>query len=313
MTSGTAVLHHEAPPALPSPLQYPHHLLALLTLLIADILLTVWIMSLGMPEMNPHIAPIAGSVAAQIAYKAPFALLLIAGTALLAASCDRLRPGAGRYPWLAVAGIYAVPVAWNLVVIAGHTGFHVVPAVVCAVGVWRAAHPRPEALTMPANHPNPRPAGPPSTSPPITSPRPGGANMPGPRRPAPGRPLTLLAIVLLMTCVVGPAAAEILVDTEYSDYFAKVATVTTSGLASYLAPANGIIMSTPLSSPEFESMFAQIPASLVQNYGSLPTSGQANVKWHKSDSGGATGAFYMSGTYGYFKYQIGRASYRGRV
>ncbi len=40
-----------------------------------------------------------------------------------------LTPGAGRYPWLAVAGIYA-PVA-----------------VVCAVGVWRAARPRPEALT----------------------------------------------------------------------------------------------------------------------------------------------------------------------
>ena len=100
------------------------------------------------------LAPIAGDVAAQLVYKAPFALLLIAGTALLAASCDRLRPRAGRYPWLAVAGIYAVPVAWNLVVIAGHTGFHVVPAVVyapvavvCAVGVWRAARPRPEALS----------------------------------------------------------------------------------------------------------------------------------------------------------------------
>jgi hypothetical protein len=157
VTSGTAVLHHEAPPALPSPLQYPHHLLALLALLAADILLTVWITSLGMPEMNPHIAPIAGSVAAQVAYKAPFALLLLAGTALLAAACDRLVSGAGRYPWLAVAGIYAIPVAWNLVVIAGHTGFHVVPAVVyapvavvCAVGVWRAARPRPEALTIPS-------------------------------------------------------------------------------------------------------------------------------------------------------------------
>ena len=134
----------------------PHlaYLLVLLALLAADIATTVWFTRLGLPELNPLLAPIAGSVAAQVAYKAPFALLLIAGTALLAASCDRLQPGAGRYPWLAVAGIYAVPVAWNLVVIAGHTGFHVIPAVVyapvavvCAVGVWRAARPRPEALT----------------------------------------------------------------------------------------------------------------------------------------------------------------------
>jgi len=298
----------------------PHlaYLLVLLALLAADIATTVWFTGLGLPDLNPHIAPIAGSVAAQVAYKAPFALLLVGSTALLATACDRLRSGAGKYPWLAVAGIYAVPVAWNLVVIAGHTGFHVVPAVVyapvavvCAVGVWRAAHPRPEALTMPANHPNPRPAGPPSTSPPIASPRPGGANMPGPRRPAPLRPLTLLAILLLMTCVVGPAAsAEILIDTEYSDYFAKVATVTGSGSPVYTAPANGIIMSTPLSSPEFNSMFAQIPvAGLVTNYDSLPTTGQANVKWHKSSQSGTTGAFYMSGTYGYFKYTAGGANY----
>ena len=109
----------------------PHlaYLLVLLALLAADILLTVWFTHLGLPELNPALAPIAGDVVAQMIYKAPFALALVGGTALLAASCDRLRPGAGRYPWLAVAGIYA-PVA-----------------VVCAVGVWRAARPRPEALT----------------------------------------------------------------------------------------------------------------------------------------------------------------------
>jgi len=45
--------------------------------------------------------------------------LNVAGTATLAASCDRLLPGAGRWPWLAVAGIYAVPVGWNLVTIGG--------------------------------------------------------------------------------------------------------------------------------------------------------------------------------------------------
>lgn len=108
---------HQYPAGIPAT---PHlaYLLVLLALLAADILTTVWFTRLGLPELNPFLAPIAGDVAAQVAYKAPFALLLIAGTALLAASCDRLRPGAGRYPWLAVAGIYAVPVAWNLVVIA---------------------------------------------------------------------------------------------------------------------------------------------------------------------------------------------------
>jgi len=77
----------------------------------------------------------------------PVSLGLVGGTALLAAACDRLISGAGRYPWLAVAGIYAVPVGWNLVVIAGHTGFHTAPgivyalviavAIVCVVWVWQ--------------------------------------------------------------------------------------------------------------------------------------------------------------------------------
>lgn len=53
-------------------------------------------------------------------------------TVLLLPLACLLVSGAGKYPWLAVAGIYAIPVAWNLVVIAGHTGFHVIPAVVYA-------------------------------------------------------------------------------------------------------------------------------------------------------------------------------------
>ncbi|MFA5408900.1 MAG: carboxypeptidase-like regulatory domain-containing protein, partial [Bacilli bacterium] len=139
--------------------------------------------------------------------------------------------GAGRYPWLAVAGIYAVPVAWNLVVIAGHTGFHVVPAVVyasvavvCAVGVWRAARPRPEALTMPANHPNPRPAGPPSTAPPIASPRPGGATLPSNRprsipRPAAGGFLSMIALaVVLLIAAVPAVSAEVILDQEMAEF-----------------------------------------------------------------------------------------------
>jgi hypothetical protein len=112
-----------------------------------------------------------------------------------------------------------------------------------------------------------------------------------------------------MTCVVGPAAAEILIDTEYSDYFAKVVTVTRPEDSWNSLPPNGIIMSTPLSVPEFESMFAQMPSSKVTNYGSIPSSGQANVNWHKSNHKGIVGDFYMSGTYGYFKYTAGGANY----
>jgi hypothetical protein len=123
----------------------PHlaYLLVLLALLAADIATTVWFTSLGLPELNPHLAPIAGSVAAQVAYKCPFALLLVGCVALLAAACDRLRSGAGKYPWLAVVGIYAIPVGWNLITIAQHTGFQVTPgiiyAVVAIVFVWQTA------------------------------------------------------------------------------------------------------------------------------------------------------------------------------
>lgn len=124
-------------PATPR-LTYP---LVLIALLAADVLLTVHAVRLGLPELNPLLAPIAESVAAQVAYKAPFAVALLAGTALLAAACDRLVSGAGRYPWLAVAGIYAIPVGWNLVVIAQHTGFQAAPGVVYAavaiVCVWQ--------------------------------------------------------------------------------------------------------------------------------------------------------------------------------
>ncbi len=127
-----------------------------------------------------------------------------------------------------------------------------------------------------------------------------------------------LVLALLLLVITPVAAADmysdetILIDTEYSDYFAKVATVyLPAGPAAlqFPRPANGIIMSTPLSVPEFESMFTQIPASLVSNYGSLPTSGEAKVKWYKSDYTSSTGTFYMSGTYGYFKYTAGGNKY----
>jgi hypothetical protein len=63
-------------------------------------------------------------------------------TVLLLLLACLLVSGAGKYPWLAVAGIYAVPVAWNLDVIAGHTApAHVAPgivyAVVATVCVWQ--------------------------------------------------------------------------------------------------------------------------------------------------------------------------------
>jgi hypothetical protein len=130
----TATSHREEDPAgIPAT---PHlaYLLVLLALLAADIATTVWFSRLGLLELNPLLAPIAGSFAAQVAYKAPFALALVGGTALLAAACDRLISGAGRYPWLAVVGIYAVPVAWNLAVIAQHpAGPHVAPGIVHAL------------------------------------------------------------------------------------------------------------------------------------------------------------------------------------
>lgn len=117
--------------------------------------------------------------------------------------------------------------------------------------------------------------------------------------------LIITTIALILLALVPAVSAEILEDTEYSDYFAKVATVTrTAGTSSQAIP-NGIIMSTELSVPEFEHMFAQMKSSIVSNYASIPSSGQANVEWYIVDDNGNTGAFYMSGTYGYFKYTAG--------
>ena len=139
----------------------PHlaYLLVLLALLAADVLTTVWFTHLGLPERNPALAPIAGDVVAQMIYKAPFALALVGGTALLAASCDRLCPG--RALPLARRGRHLRgPRRLESRRDRGAHGLHVVPAVVyalvavvCAVGVWRAP-PRPEALTISApSHP----------------------------------------------------------------------------------------------------------------------------------------------------------------
>ena len=119
----------------------PHlaYLLVLLALLAADIATTVWFTRLGLPETNPFLAPIAGSVAAQVAYKAPFAVALVGGTALLAAACDSLISAAGKYPWLAVVGIYAIPVAWNLATIQPGVVPAAVPfaAIITIVWVWQ--------------------------------------------------------------------------------------------------------------------------------------------------------------------------------
>lgn len=61
-----APLHRDEHPAALLAPSYPGHLLLLLALLAADILLTVRVTSLGLTELNPHLAPIAGSIAAQI-------------------------------------------------------------------------------------------------------------------------------------------------------------------------------------------------------------------------------------------------------
>ena len=127
-----------------------------------------------------------------------------------------------------------------------------------------------------------------------------------------------LVLALLLLVITPVAAADmysdetILIDTEYTDYFAELTTVThtvpAGGNHGYFIP-NGIIMSSPLSIPEFNSMFSQIPASIIDNYNSIPTSGEAKVNWHKSNQNDITGDFYMSGTYGYFKYTAGENEY----
>lgn len=100
-----------------SPLFYVALLLALLA---ADIFTTVWFTRLGMAEANYLLAPLAGSVWMQAIFKAPFALALITGTFLCSASCDLLRPGSGKYPWLAVLAVYTLPPVYNLVQITQH-------------------------------------------------------------------------------------------------------------------------------------------------------------------------------------------------
>ncbi len=85
--------------------------LLLTGLLAADILTTVWFWSLGMSELNPAIAPIAGDPLAQVQYKLPFVAALFVGV---------LRPGSGWGPWAVVLLMFAVPPIWNLVHIAAH-------------------------------------------------------------------------------------------------------------------------------------------------------------------------------------------------
>ena len=126
-------------------------------------------------------------------------------------------------------------------------------------------------------------------------------------------------VLALLLLVISPVAAadmysdeNILIDTEYTDYFAGLTTVTHNVPAGdtigSLIP-NGIVMSSPLSVPEFNSMFSQIPASYINNYNSIPTSGEAKVNWYISDEQQITGDFYMSGIYGYFKYTAGGDEY----
>jgi hypothetical protein len=94
--------------------------LLLTGLLAADILTTVWFTSLGIPELNPAIAPIAGDPLAQIQYKAPFVAALLVGVLALSQGCERLRPGSGWGPWAVVLLMYAVPPIWNLAHIAAY-------------------------------------------------------------------------------------------------------------------------------------------------------------------------------------------------
>jgi hypothetical protein len=88
-------------------------LLVLLALLAGDILTTVWFTAMGLPEANLLIAPIAGDALAQVAFKAPFTIILIGGTWYMARQCDRLIPRSGLCAWVPVLILYSVPVIHN--------------------------------------------------------------------------------------------------------------------------------------------------------------------------------------------------------
>ena len=103
-----------------SPKTLLFYFLLLTGLLAADILTTVWGTSLGMRELNPAIAPIAGDPLAQVQYKLPFVAALLVGVLVLSRGCERLRPGSGWGPWAVVLLMFAVPPIWNLAHIAAH-------------------------------------------------------------------------------------------------------------------------------------------------------------------------------------------------
>jgi hypothetical protein len=94
--------------------------LLLAGLLAGDIATTVWSTSLGLVELNPMIAPIAGDALAQVRYKVPFIAALLVGVLALSRGCERLRPGSGWGPWAVVLLMFAVPPIWNLAHIAAH-------------------------------------------------------------------------------------------------------------------------------------------------------------------------------------------------
>jgi len=94
--------------------------LLLVGLLAGDVVTTVWFSSLGLPEANPLIAPIAGDALAQVRYKMPFVAVLVVGVLALSHGCERVRPGSWWGPWAAVLVMYAVPPIWNLGHIAAH-------------------------------------------------------------------------------------------------------------------------------------------------------------------------------------------------
>lgn len=89
-------------------------MLLLAGLLAGDIATTVWSTSLGLVELNPMIAPIAGDALAQVRYKVPFIAVLLAGVLVMSYGCERVWPGSWRGPWAGVLVMFAVPPVWNL-------------------------------------------------------------------------------------------------------------------------------------------------------------------------------------------------------
>jgi len=90
---------------------------ALIILLLGDVATTVIFTGAGIPESNPAIAPIAGSVVDQLVYKAPYAAGLLFMILVGVSWCEKRLPGTGIFVCGPVLILYALPVVHNCLVL----------------------------------------------------------------------------------------------------------------------------------------------------------------------------------------------------